>query len=275
MADASIGKELFLLGWRAGCVLPPELYKAIRRHLYHTDGKAPKNIDQETWLILVSQSCDIVAPVDNSEPYVELLLCHPHAGKPRKQHRDLRSTRYLDFRPNKEKFPELTLTAHATADRFFVPRSALLEGCPDVNRTLSAVAIKRLHAWFALRYSRPAWPQTFVDRFRPVRDKLEEALNSLPKDVEVRIGITPKDQELDKDKYIVVVYFVVPEEQFQDFPDTRRLVYEGFQNFVNALKGCNGIELNTDSDVFSGDEFTWEQTQSTDLWDFAYLSPFE
>jgi hypothetical protein len=276
MADASIGEKLFALGWRAGSVLPLELHEAIRLHLHHTDGKAPEHIDSDSWLIVVSQSCDIVVPKDGAELYVELLWAHPYAGKPRKGNRDLRSTRYLDFHPNREKFPELTLTAHATTDRFFVPRSALLDGRPDGHRTLSAVAIKRLHAWFALRYSRPAWPQTFVARFRPVRERLEDALNPLPKDVEIRIGISPKDEELDKDKYAIAVYFVVPAEQFQNSPETRGLVQEGFNKFVGALKSCDGIELNTDfSGVVSGEEFTWEDIQRTDLWDFAYLSPFE
>lgn len=276
MAHASIGEQLFALEWRAGSVLPLELHDLIRRHLHHTGSKAPKRIDLDSWLIVVSQSCDIVAPKDDAEPYVELLWAHPYGGKPRKGYRDLRSTRQLDFRPNQKTFSELVLTAHATVDRFFVPRSALLEGRPDVPRTLSAIAIKRLHAWFALRYSRPAWPQAFVARVQPVRNRLEGALNPLPEDVEVRIGISPKDQELNKDKYIVAVYFVVPADKFQSSPDTRRLVQEGFNKFVSTLKDCDEIELNTDlSNVVSGDEFTWEQTRSTDLWDFAYLSPFE
>jgi len=277
MAHASIGEQLFALGWRGGSVLPPELHELIRRHLHHTDGKAPKRIDPNSWLIVVSQSCDIVVPRDDAEPYIELLWAHPYAGKPRKGYRDLRSTRQLDFRPNQKTFSELALTVHATVDRFFVPRSALLEGRPDVHRTLSAVAIKRLHAWFALRYYRPAWPEAFVARIQPVRDRLLEVLEPLTEDVaEVRVAILPNDRELDKDKYIVAVYFVVPAEQFQNSPDTRRLVQEGFNKFVSALNDCDGIELSTDlSDVVSGNEFTWEQTQHTDLWDFAYLSPFE
>ena len=280
MADASTGEKLFALGWRAGSVLPPELYKSIRRYLHHVDSKAPKHIDPDNWLVVVSQSCDIVVPKDDAEKYVELLWAHPHVGKPRTQLCNLHSTRQLDFHPNKDVFRDTVLTAHASTDRFVVPRSALLGSHPDAHRTLSAAATKRLHAWLALRYNRPAWPESFVARInpKPIKIRLLDALKPLMDDIaEVRIGISPKDLDLDKNNsYKVVVYFVASEEKFENSPDTRRLVQEGFNKFVSALKDCEGIELDTDlSEVVSGGEFTWEETQSTDLWDFAYLSPFE
>lgn len=277
MAHASIGEQLFALGWRGGSVLPPDLYEPICRHLHHSNGRAPKLIDPDSWLIVVSQSCDVVARNEDVEPYIEVLWAYPHAGKPRTQFCDRRSTRRLDFRPNKDVFPDIVLTAHASTDRFVVPRKELLVGSPYIHRTLSALAIRGLHAWLALRYNRPAWPESFVACIQPIKDRLLDALKPLKDDVaEVRIGILPKDRELDKDKYEVVVYFVVPAEQFQSSPDTRRLVQEGFNKFVSALKDCDGLALNIDlSDVVSGDEFTWEQTQRTDLWDFAYLSSIE
>lgn len=42
---------------------------------------------------------------------------------------------------------------------------------------------------------------------------------------------------------------------------------------MSVLKGCQGIELDEElSDVVSGNQFTWQDTQQTDLWDFANLS---
>ncbi|GAB4510540.1 MAG: hypothetical protein Tsb0026_12500 [Sulfuricaulis sp.] len=280
MADASTGEKLFALGWRAGSVLPPELYKSVRRYLHHVDNKAPKIVDPKSWLIVASQSCDVVARKEDAEPYVEVLWAHPYDGKPRTQYCDRRSTRRLDFLPNKNAFPDIVLTAHASIDRYVVPRKALIEGRPDAHRTLSAQAIKGLHAWLALRYDRPAWPESFVARInpKPIKIRLLDALKPLMDDIaQVRIGISPKDQELDENNnYKVAVYFVVSEEKYENSSDTRRLVQEGFNKFVSALKDCEGIELDTDlSEVVSGGEFTWEETQSTDLWDFAYLSPLE
>lgn len=231
----SIGEELFELGWRGGSVLPVELYEQIRHHLHHTDCKAPEHIDPDSWLIVVSQSCDIVVPKDDAEPYVELLWAHSHAEKPRTQYCDLRSTRNLDFRQNREKLPHVVLTAHASIDRFIVPRSVLRGNCPDINRTLSVEAIKKLHAWFALRYNRPAWPNVFVYRIQPARKDLVAALRPLADDVvAVRVGISPKGQELDNEVYRVVVFFIVPAEKFQNSPETRRLVQKGFNKFVSA-----------------------------------------
>jgi len=48
---------------------------------------------------------------------------------------------------------------------------------------------------------------------------------------------------------------------------------QAYAEFVSVLKGCQGIELDEElSDVVSGNQFTWQDTQQTDLWDFANLS---
>jgi hypothetical protein len=278
MAHASIGEALFELGWRGGSVLPRVLYEPIRQYLHHAGGEAPEQINPDSWLIVVSQSCDVVVQKEDAEPYVEIIRAHPHAGKPRTQFCDRRSTRRLDFRPNKDIFPDTVLTVHASTDRFIVPRKALLVGRPDTQRALSALAIKGLHAWLALRYNRPAWPESFVTRIQPIKDRLLEALKPIKDDIaEVRIAILPNDQELDANTtYAVAVFFVVSAELFENSPETRRMVQEGYNKFVSALQSCAGLAFNADlSGVISGDEFTWEQTQRTDLWDFAYLSPFD
>src|SRR6185312_6187656 len=101
----TVGDRLFASGWKSGSVIRPEFYDAVAPYLHHSDEQAPAAIDPNDWLIVVSQSCDVLAPKDDAEPYVEVLRAHPLDQKPRRQFCDLRSTRWLDFRPNRGALP--------------------------------------------------------------------------------------------------------------------------------------------------------------------------
>lgn len=238
-------------------------------------GKQPTQVADDDWLVVVSQTCDIVALNLESEPLVEVLHCRPHPGKPRKGRRDLKSTRYLDYRPNRAMHHNLVLTAHATADRYVVPRDLLATFGPDSDRNLDAAAAKKVLAWYALRAGRPSWPNSFCDRVRKIRDALEEALDGLSDEIaEVRLAIAEKDQDRGPEEpYHVVVYFVVDEDVWDGDIEGRNTISAVFTKFVAELIACDGIEVNQDlSGVVPGDEFSWQATKQTDLWDFANLS---
>lgn len=269
------GEELLANGWRGGGVLPLELYEIVRPHLRHGEELPPTRLDPNDWLIVVSQTCDVVAISNNAEPHLELLLAHILPGQPRTQFRN--STRQIDFRPNRINHPATVLTAHATADRFFVPRRLLVSTVPDAKRVLSAAATKKLQDWLALRAARPAWPNEFVVRIKAVERDLEAALEPLADEIaQVRVGISPNDSELNAEQpYRVAAYFVVSDEDFKK-PEVRRAVQQSFNQFISALSRCDGIAVNKDlSNVVSGDDFTWAENSSTDLWNFAYLSQDE
>jgi hypothetical protein len=276
---ATLGEQLSASGWKSGSVIEPACCDELCPYIHHCDQAAPETINPEDWLIVVSQSCDVVAPKDDAEPYVEVLCAHPLGQKkPRTQYCDLRSTRYLDFRPDSKLYVDLVLTAHATIDRYFVPKRALIGKGPCTSRTLSPAAVMRLQQWLALRASRPAWPDNFVHRVRPARNALEEALNPLRDDIaEVRVALAPNDRELaDGEPYKVAVFFVVGADVFQTSPDLRGEVQRCFQAFTSVLSKCQGILVDGSlSNVIAGDQFTWEETRSSDLWDFANLSPLE
>jgi hypothetical protein len=278
MEHGTLGDQLFASGWKSGSVIRPEFYAAVAPYLHHSDEAGPTPIDPEDWLIVVSQSCDVVARKDDAEPYIEILRAHRLRQKPRTQLCDLHSTRTLDFLPNKGTLPDTVLSVHATVDRYLVPRKILLGSAPSITQALSDVAIKRLHAWLALRACRPAWPNHFVERVGRHRTRLEGALNPLREEIaEVRVAIAPHDVELDDDTpYKVAVFFVIDPDVFEAFPDARGQIQKCFSEFVAAIGTCRGIDLNYDlSDVRPGDQFTWDEMQRSDLWDFANLTPFE
>jgi hypothetical protein len=209
-----------------------------------------------------------------SEPVVEVLRCSP-IDKPRAGYRDLSSTRFLDFRPNRELYPDLTLTAHALRDRLHVRRTLLQEADPDPHRVVSQTTSRRIAEWYALRYTRPAWPDEFVRRIRPKHTALVAALETIKDDVaEVRIALEPNDQDLEAERdYAVAVFFIVDSQTWGSSLEGRHSVYEAFTRFVAELNGCTGIAVNeTVSDVLEGTAFSWEDMRVTDKWNFAHLS---
>lgn len=274
MADQEpIGPELERRGWAAGCVISAKDLECLQEYLERPTGERIE-VGPDDWLVVVSQTCDVVARKLTAEPWVELLRCRA-IPKPRSQCKELRSTRYLDFRPNHSTHPDLAVSAHATNDRLLVPRDKFLGMDPDPTRSLSENSVLRVQGWFALRYSRPAWPSAFVDRMNSVRDRLLEILDPLRDDIaEVRVAIEPKYEELGSDQpYKVAIYFVVDGKVWGDEPEARQQVQQAFMDFVAALESCDGIEVNRDvSDALSGDEFTWQETRTTDEWNFANLS---
>jgi len=216
----------------------------------------------------------LVAGTLDQEPLIEILWCRS-IPQPRAQFRDLRSTRRLDFRPNRQNHPEAVLSAHAAHDRYTVPRSTLELSQPRTDRALSTISVRRLQAWLALRYSRPAWPNEFVQRISSVHDQILNALETVARDdiAEVRIALAPFDMELDQSQaYHVLVYFVVDEAVWNSAPDSRQRIHAAFGSFVSALRRCTGIYVDQESSVLSGAQFTWQQMQITDPWNFANLT---
>jgi hypothetical protein len=272
MAD-TLGKRLRAMGWQCGSLIPESLYPEIEA-LAASPIREPLRPQAADWLVVLSQSCDLLAESLDQEPHVELLWCRP-IPRPRAQFRDMRSTRRLDFRPHRQNHADVVLSAHAAQDRYVVPRSLLAAAAPRGDRILSAVSVQRLQAWIALRYSRPAWPDQFVGRITPARERLLEALESVERDdiAEVRIALAPNDAELpDGENYRVVVFFVVDEEVWNTAPAERSRIYTAFGAFVSALGSCPGVQLDDASEVVNGARFTWQQTQMTELWNFANLT---
>ena len=270
----AFGDDVAQHGWQTGAVVSANLVPRVEQYLTRPD-RSRVVLAAEDWLVVVSQTCDVLATKLAAEPYGEVLHCRPVAGEPRKDRRDLRSTRYLDFRPNRSTHADLVLTAHAISDRYILPRELLADHMPDSQRRLSNVAARRVLAWYALRAGRPAWPNAFVDRISQARDALEDALDPLVDEIaQVRVAISEKYDELDAGQpYRVAVYFVVDEDVWDTNVSGRVAIHDAFASFVDALRRCGGVEVNLqESQVISGGQFTWQATQVTDEWNFANLS---
>jgi hypothetical protein len=273
----TFGEEVAKQGWRTGSVVAPADVPAIAQYMVRPGAGQPTAIEPQDWLVVVSQTCDVLAAKLDAEPFVEVLHCRPRE-KLRTQHKELRSTRILDFKPNRQTHEPVVLSAHAVADRYLLPRGVLKEHTPDDTRRLREVSTSRVLAWYSLRYGRPIWPDAFVARIGKSKTALEEAIEPLRDDIaEVRVGIAEKDLELDEGHaYHVAVYFVVDEAVWEGDMEGRVAIQAAFAKFVSQLAGCDGIEVAENlSEVVSGAEFTWQETRATDEWNFANLSHSE
>jgi len=268
----TFGEEVAGQGWSTGAVIPQAMLPVLAAHLTRPGTEQSTPVQADDWLVVVSQTCDVLAAKLESEPYVEVLHCRPVA-KLRSQYKELRSTRILDFKPNRATHEACVLTAHAVADRYLLPREMLKDHAPD-GRRLSEVSAARVLAWYALRYGRPTWPDELVARIGKAKAELEAALEPLKDDIaEVRVAIAEKDQELAAGQnYTLAVYFVVEEAVWDGDVDGRQAIHAAFAQFVSALDRCDGIAVDQDlSEVVSGAEFTWQDTKATDEWNFANL----
>jgi len=238
-------------------------------------GNAQPVIVPDDWIIVISQTCDVVQANHPNEPFVEVLHCR-RIQELRGEYQGRRSTRRLDFRPNKTSHGDVVLSAHAVADRYVIPREILRDANPDPARSLSDIAVSNLQQWYALRYTRPAWPDAFNERFdNKAKKRLSNAVKLLPIDeVEVRVAIAEKDLELDAETpYHLAVFFVVDQTAWNDDPGIREKVYASFSEFMATADACRGVVVNQEvSGVKSGDEFSWQLTRVTDEWNFANLS---
>jgi hypothetical protein len=269
----TFGKEVAGQGWCTGAVVAHDDVAALKEYLTRP-GARPTEVNPEDWLVVVSQTCDIVAAKLESEPFVEVLHCRP-IKKLRGEFKGLRSTRTLDFKPDRDTHKNLSLSAHAVADRYNIPREFFRDRKPDGARKLSAASTKRVLDWYALRPARPAWPNSFARRFRDTTDALIEALEPLKDDVaEVRVAVVEVDEELEENlPYHIAVFFVVDQLDWDADAQARQATYESFNKFVAALRACKGIEVNEEiSRVAPGEQFTWQETRYSDLWNFANLS---
>jgi hypothetical protein len=88
------------------------------------------------------------------------------------------------------------------------------------------------------------------------------------------VAIKERDEDLaNEHPYHLTVFFVVDETVWNNDLEGRAAVNGAFNEFVGALNGCDGIEVDEAlSGVMSGANFSWQAAQSTDEWNFANLS---
>jgi hypothetical protein len=161
-------ERLLAAGWRQGSVFRPN------EHVPPPDGCPEDGV-----LVVVSQSCTVVSPRWDRDPYVEIALAVPSKKPFEKQKRSPQAVG-KDFRTLLLPAPcgDADCLVVDVYSRFFISRQLLLSFAPDVASGDSASA-RRLAAWMGRHFTRAALPNKLVKLLADsVTDPLEKHLRS-------------------------------------------------------------------------------------------------
>lgn len=140
-------------GWRQGSIFSPPTELIV---------SVPFDRTWET-LVVCSQSCAVVSPRIDRDPYVELMVAgpvekyNPKCGEA--TGRVLRSF-HLPISGRGEK-PAVACDFNR---RFFINRESLLKYRPDAEVTVSVADARNLAGWIARNYTRIALPDALAER---------------------------------------------------------------------------------------------------------------
>jgi hypothetical protein len=265
--ESNIGQRLYDNGWKTGTFLTEAHVRAIA-HTLQRSGQEPHALSAGDFLVVVSQTCDIVASKLDAEPFIEVLLVREKI-KLNSTVANLRSTRQLSFRARSH---NAIYEAHAT-NRFWVPRELFDEFKPEATRFLSFPEAQRLSTWLGLRYTRAAWPNEFVRRL-PKYTEIEKLLLDIADSIaEIYVAISNRDVDLPAtEPYVITLFAVMDADLFHENNESRKKCLIAFGNFLDLLRKSSGIVVSEDSELISGDKFSWQLQRMTDLWNLANLT---
>lgn len=205
---AEIRDTLWELGWTQGSILPDVLRKDVRRIPF-----APDAQDDEI-AIVITQGCDAIQGDCAAEPALEVVLARP-ISKVNPNMKVLKNPRLLHLDILKSDGARQPVEISVWR-RGFIERRLLVAQAPSTRWKIPADSLDLLILLFGRRYDRVAFPDAFVERFRPVAARLEKHIERLAVDVTgVFLGVDPAetDYPLGEDPalhaYDVRMYFMM------------------------------------------------------------------
>lgn len=155
MAELGEGEaeQLLRAGWRQGSICRPS--DALRH---------PSGQPADSFLVVLTQSCTVVARNWIANPSVELAVAVPTPGKFNAKAPEVtgKNLRKLVVPVEGQGFDALEIDVNT---RFFAPREKLLSLKPEALRSSVDVG-RRIGGWMGRQYSRAALPNELVERLR-------------------------------------------------------------------------------------------------------------
>lgn len=157
-------------------------------------------------IIIISHDCDIAHQDEPSFEYIIGIICNPDGNL--RWAKNVRRL-HIEFHTLDDPiFMELSYQ-----DRGFLEKNKCIHIIPDPNFNLHNENKRLLKQWLAGRYGRPAFPNAFNERLRPLTKKIEKACKK-------------------NSSYILAIYFDLGEQHAKELPDgepyilTIRVVYD-------------------------------------------------
>ena len=255
-------ERLIQAGWEQGVIFPPDdkIFK---------NGGLDFSVPTGTFLLIVSQTCDLVQGSFETEPYFEALSLFPLNNKPNGQYLGGKNSRRIEFSLD-EQSENATYWYTLPYERHLIKRELLLE-LKASNSLGDDNTLKMILCWLSRRYTRTAFPEEFVTRIDARKSQIGKnfaRLNSLVSNVYVRV--IPFDELNDTEVYSMEIILMMDAQKF-DVPKIYADCNEIKNQLEKQLDRCKGIDVE-DINIESTASVTIEDLKGYLEWDYSYLS---
>lgn len=237
--EVHVGRRLYDGGWRQGTLLRPS-GATFRYGIAGAEGdvaeQGERPVKSKELLIVASQDCDIIA---KSEPYVEALVC-------KKESADF-CARLVQGNSSRWFLLDEGYGIVANAPYKIIIKKEALEGVTPEEWSLHNETLTRFARWLARRYTRPAFPDEFVEVFQaPINGVFEtgesEKLADFSRAVsEIRIS---KTSLLGPPYSIDFLFITVQEEISESEGEAITYVQEAINAALTSLEHVESVEFN-------------------------------
>ncbi len=254
-------ERLIESGWKQGILLVPNDERLKENAHYE--------IPDNTHLLIVSQTCDLVQGSFEREPYFEALCLHPLNQEPNGGYLGGKNSRRIEF--------SLDLAGDGITHWFALPyerhlikRKLLFDRQPD-SSIHDKQTLNMILRWLSRRYIRTAFPETFVSRIDVRKDRTGKKFSHLNSFVSnVLVQVYPFSELDSDDEYSIEIILVMDAEKFDD-PDQHKSCMKIKDQLEYQLGQCDGIEV-TDINIESTAAITFDGVKGFLEWDYSYLS---
>lgn len=253
--------RLISLGWKQGVLL-----SSNNVALEHS---APYQIAEGTRLLLVSQTCDLVQGSFEREPYFEVLSIHPLGKEPSGEYQGGKNSRRIEFSLCADN--QISHWYALPYERQQINRELLLDGRKPDFFLEDENVLEMILRWLSRRYTRTAFPETFVNRINSKRQPIAKKFAHLnPYISSVYIRLNPFAELEETSAYSVEVILVMEADKFDD-PEQHKQCSKIKSQLEEQLEKCDGIDV-SDINLESTASLTFEDVKGFREWDYSYLS---
>ncbi|QJR14204.1 hypothetical protein DSM104440_00997 [Usitatibacter palustris] len=218
--------------WRQGDVLP-----SAARHVISPFVSAP--FPPDAWVIVLTQSCDLVHNNLAAEPSAEVIVASPITDED-KEVRHLRNPRRLQIEGAQDQ--NSVLLDLRITQRHSIPKWVLAGHEPDGDRMIPEGDLRTLVQWVAARYDRRAFPDAFMDRLKPVDKNLQKAWKRMRAVTCIYLSISSYEELPEESPYRVALIAAMTSEDFES-ADLRGQMEVQLGRVTAAMDDCGGIEI--------------------------------
>jgi len=218
--------------------------------------------------VVITHDCDVTNHSLDLEPFVEIVFGELISQQEKDGNKEWgKNSRVLQIASPVGLYEETSFLEFNANTRVAVPRRFLAEFQPADSR-LPAETVERFRSWFAKRYVRRGFADTFNERTRKAVSKLRKKFKKTGHLVS-GVYLLVADDELEGD-YEVIVWVAMRTADYDN--SSKRKDANVLMGTIEAeLDGCDGVTV-LDSELRSEAEISLDDLRLMKRWDFDDLT---